>query len=95
MGSGIEIERHIRLYDGRPAVSVGAQIRNKTAKNVTLGTMKMSRCGDQYGAWPFEDVTLARGDLLSRTSSVLPSWGGRNAPNGSVQQYSSNGVLAL
>ncbi len=92
---GVEIERWIRLYCDRYAILIGAQIRNKTSKNVTLGTVKMLSA-------PKKGV-LSLGDLTHVPAAV--SYPGpaplirpapqKEMPKGSVQRYSSNGVLAL
>ena len=50
-GQGVEIERRIRVYDGRPAIVVAAQIANRTDHDITLGTAKMLSLAEHDRGW--------------------------------------------
>ena len=39
-GTGLDIVRRIRVYAGRPAIVISAEITNKTASDVTLGAVR-------------------------------------------------------
>ncbi len=55
-GKEIEIQRCIRLYDGRPAVVVSVQITNHTDRDVTLDAAKMlDLAASDQGSWRLGD----------------------------------------
>ncbi len=47
----VEIERYLRLYDGRPAVVVLGQVTNKSSRDVTLGEARMAQVGPETRGW--------------------------------------------
>ncbi len=50
-GTGIEIERWIRVYPGRPQVLVGAEIHNRTDRDVVLGPAVLIEISQAGGGW--------------------------------------------
>ena len=51
-GKGIEVERRIRLYHGRPAVVIWGRIANRTGRDVTLGTARLVDVSEaDHGGW--------------------------------------------
>ncbi len=96
-GQGVEIERRIRVYDGRPAIVVAAQIANRTDHDITLGTAKMLSLAEHDRGW-WHLAGLMRAPAAVGYPGALPPC--RPAPDeeaqgGTVQQYGSSGVLAL
>jgi hypothetical protein len=96
-GKGIEVERRIRLYHGRPAVVVWAQITNNTGRDVTLGTARMLDVSEGDRGW-WHLVGVMRAPAAVGYSGASPPC--RPAPDEESlaeagQQYGSSGVLAL
>lgn len=96
-GKGIEVVRRIRVYHGRPAVVISAQIANHTGRDVMLGTAKMLGLSQGNQGW------WHLGDLLRAPAAVgYPGASPpcRPAPDeeplaAAGQQVGSSGVLAL
>ena len=96
-GQGVEIDRRIRVYDGRPAIVVAAQIANRTDHDITLGTAKMLSLSEGDRGW-WHLAGLMRAPAAVGYPGASPPC--RPAPDeeaqgGTVQQYGSSGVLAL
>lgn len=96
-GQGVEIERRIRVYHGRPAVVVAARIANKTDHDVTFGTAKMLHLSEDDRGW-WHLAGLMRAPAAVGYPGASPPC--RPAPDeeaqgSAVQQYTSSGVLAL
>jgi hypothetical protein len=96
-GRGVEVERRIRVYDGKPAVLIAVQMTNHTKRDVKLGNAKMLDVSAANGGW-WHLV-----DLLRAPAAASYGGGGaacRPAPDEELAtaaqvQYGSTGVLAL
>ena len=96
-GNRIEVERRIRVYHGRPAVVVSAQITNRTGRGVTLGTARMLDLSEGDGGWWHLAGLMQAPAAVGYSGSSPPC---RPAPDEESlaeagQQYGSEGVLAL
>ena len=95
--AGIEVERTIRVYDGRPVVVVAGQVVNRTDHDVSLGSVHLLQLSsDDHGWWHVADFLQAPA-AVGFPGAAPPC---RPAPDeedgvSAIQQYSSNGVLAL
>jgi alpha-galactosidase len=96
-GKGIEVEHRIRLYHGRPAVVVLAQITNHTGRDVTLGSARMLDLSEgNRGWWHLAGVMRAPAAVgYSGTSSPCRPAPDEESLAEAGQDYSSDGVLAL
>ncbi|OHB86361.1 MAG: hypothetical protein A2V98_17000 [Planctomycetes bacterium RBG_16_64_12] len=96
-GDGIEVERRIRLYHGKPAVVLSAEITNHSDHDITLGPVKMFDLSETDGGW------WHLGDLIPSPSAAGYSGASppcRPSPDeessaGADTQYGSTAVLAL
>ncbi len=96
-GQGVEIERCIRVYDGRPDVVVAARIANRTDHDITLGASKLLSLFEDAGGWWHLSGLMRAPAAVGYPGASPPC---RPAPDeeaqgGAVQQYGSSGVLAL
>ncbi len=96
-GKGIEVVRRIRVYDGRPAVVISAQIANHTGRDVMLGTAKMLGLSQGNQGWWHLGNLLRAPAAVGYPGASPPC---RPAPGeeplaAAGQQYGSSGVLAL
>ncbi len=97
-GKGVEVERVLRIYDGKPAVVVSGRITNRTDREVALGTARMVDLGGTDGAWWYAGQTMrAPGAVLVQGLSELichpvPLPG---EPGDEGRDYSGTGVLVM
>lgn len=96
-GKGIEIERRIRLYDGKPAIVVSAVLTNRTGRDVTPATVKMIDLSEQdRGWWHLAGLMRAPATVgYSGTSSPCRPAPDEESGAEAEKQYGSDGVLAL
>lgn len=96
-GEEIQIERRIRVYHGKPAVLVAAQMTNRSRRDVALGSAKLiDVSAEQQGWWHLPGP-------MRPPAAVSYGGGGarcRPAPDEELgttaeTQYGSTGVLAL
>jgi hypothetical protein len=96
-GKGIEIQRSIRVYDGKPAVLLSAQISNNTGRDVPLATVRMLDASKvNHGWWHLANMMQAPAAVgyfgASPPCRPSPDVGSRAEAE---LQYDSAGVLAL
>ena len=96
-GEGIEIQRRIRLYHGRPAVLVSGRVTNNTGGEAKLGNAKMLELSDGDRGW-WHLAGLLRAPAAVGYSGASPAC--RPAPDEEAlaeagQRYGSAGVLGL
>lgn len=95
--AGIEVERTIRVYDGRPMVVVAGRIVNRTDHDVSLGAVHLLQLSSEdQGWWHVADFLQAPAGVgfPGATPPCRPAPDEEDSSTAS-QQYSSNGVLAL
>ena len=50
-GGGVQVERTVRVYDGRPAVAISARITNTQDRDVSLGTARLVHVSEPIAGW--------------------------------------------
>jgi hypothetical protein len=96
-GKGLQLERSIRLYHGRPNVVVCAQIVNKTGRDVTLDMAKvLDLSAADRGWWHLADIMRAPAAVgfPGCSPACRPAPDEESAAE-AEQQCASDGVLAL
>ncbi|MBN1442804.1 MAG: alpha-galactosidase, partial [Planctomycetes bacterium] len=64
-GSGVEIERFVRVHDAWPLVVVGGSVTNRTDRDVSLGEVRLIDVSPAAGGWWFA------GSVLESPAAVL------------------------
>jgi hypothetical protein len=96
-GNPIAVERRIRVYDGRPAVVVAAQITNRGGREVKLGPVRMLELSDRdRGWWHLSDLIRAPAAVgfSGASPACRPAPEEEPASTGGTQ-YGSQELLAL
>jgi alpha-galactosidase len=96
-GQGLEVERRLRLYHGRPTVVVSGQIANRTDREVKLGAARLLEVSESDRGWWHLANVLQAPAAVGYAGAGPPC---RPAPDDEAaaaadQQYGSTGVLAL